>query len=299
MGTLNPGTVVVTGASSQLGVFLLPRLQAAEFTVLALSRKAPAAPVEVAERVRWQQYGQAVGPARHMVSCGPLEIACGLAAQITGLERVVAFSSSSVLTKAHSKNHDESRQMAKMRADEQRLAAKCEQLGIALALIRPTLIYGCGLDRNISLMAAIGRRFGLIPVASSAAGLRQPVHADDLAALAVSCLLNPGAIRFNGVACGGSALSYRDMMEKTAVACGAGVRIVTISTALLALAAGLASFLPGLSGVNSEMVRRQSRDMVFDDSEIRKAVDYDPRPFEPRPDDLQTPDFARKLQLRV
>ncbi len=34
-------TVFVTGASSQLGVFLLPRLSAAGFRVLAFSRKAP------------------------------------------------------------------------------------------------------------------------------------------------------------------------------------------------------------------------------------------------------------------
>ena len=296
---MNLGTVVVTGASSQLGVFLLPRLQTAGFIVLALSRKAPAAPVDVTDRVRWQQYGQVIGSARHLVSCGPLGIACELAEQISGLERIVAFSSSSVLTKTHSKNPVESRQMAKLLADEQRLVAACDQRGIALALIRPTLIYGCGLDRNVSLMAAFGRRFGFIPVASSAGGLRQPVHSDDLAALAVSCLLSPGAVRVRGVACGGAELSFRAMMEKTAAACGGAVRVVTVNTALFRLAAGLVSLLRAQSGINSEMVRRQGRDMVFDDSEIRKAVDYHPRPFEPGPEDLQVPENARKLQLRL
>ena len=37
----NPATVLLTGASSQLGVFLIRRLLAGGFRVLAVSRKAP------------------------------------------------------------------------------------------------------------------------------------------------------------------------------------------------------------------------------------------------------------------
>ena len=50
-------SVFVTGASSQLGVFALPRLQAADFRVLALSRRAPPSAIEVSEYVRWQNPG--------------------------------------------------------------------------------------------------------------------------------------------------------------------------------------------------------------------------------------------------
>jgi len=49
----NTGVVTVTGASSQLGVFLLPHLQEAGFTVRAISRSAPLEPVEVRYRVSW------------------------------------------------------------------------------------------------------------------------------------------------------------------------------------------------------------------------------------------------------
>ena len=290
-------TVFVTGASSQLGVFLLPRLADAGFRVLAFSRKAPELPAEVSESVRWIRPGKEAGPAVHLVSCGPLDLAHELIAKNREVQRVVAFSTTSVLTKAGSENRQESALIASIQADEQRLRNLCEERNIALTLLRPTLIYGCGLDRNISLMAKFGRRFGFIPVASDANGLRQPVHADDLAALTVRCLVSKTAIRLESAACGGSTLSYREMMEKTAAACGKKVRILTLSTRVLAAAVRLVALLPAFRGVNPEMVRRQRRDMVFDDSGLRKTLGYQPRPFHPVPADFEIPGLARKLQL--
>jgi nucleoside-diphosphate-sugar epimerase len=292
-----PETVLVSGASSQLGVFLLPRLQDAGFRILALSRKAPMAPVEVSERVHWMQPGRERGPVDYLVSCGPLELARLLVATHSSLQRVVAFSTSSVLTKIRSGNQEESQQMEKILSDEQRLGSLCAEVGIPLALLRPTLIYGCGLDRTISLMARIGRRSGFIPFASRSSGLRQPVHADDLAELAVRCLLAGTPVELVAVAGGGSLLSYREMMEATAAACGKGVRPLAINTAIMKAAAWVVSMLPGFNGVSVEMVRRQDRDMVFDDSTLRDTLSYDPRPFKPGPGDLEIPAFARALQL--
>jgi nucleoside-diphosphate-sugar epimerase len=290
-------TVLVTGASSQLGVFLLPRLSIAGFRVLAFSRKAPELPAEVLESVHWVRPGQETGPASHLVSCGPLGLAHKLVTSQRGLQRIVAFSTTSVLTKADSENRQEKALIARIRAEEQQLRTLCEKQDVALTLIRPTLIYGCGMDRTISLMAKFGRRFGFIPVASDANGLRQPVHADDLAELAVGCLLSETAIRLESAACGGSILSYREMMEKTATACGEGVRTMTLDSRVLAVAVRLAALLPGLGGINPEMVRRQGMDMTFDDSAFRTTVGYQPRLFDPLPGDFEIPGHARKYQL--
>lgn len=305
-----PGSVLVTGASSQLGVFLLPRLQAEGFSVLALSRRAPPSAFAVAEQVCWQNPismpGEDTGgertfawPAQHLVSCGPLDIACALIARSAGLKRVVAFSSSSVLTKSDSLNQDESRQMLVIREQELRLKKLCIEREVPLVLLRPTLIYGCGLDRNISLLARFGQRFGFIPLAGKAAGLRQPVHADDLAALAVRALTIEKAHNLESVAGGGSTLAFREMAEKIAAACGTGVRVRALPPFLMALAAQLVSMLPAFRGINIEMVRRQGRDMVFDDSPLREALDYRPRPFEPSCEDFGVPEEAQKLQLPV
>jgi nucleoside-diphosphate-sugar epimerase len=301
-------TVLVTGASSQLGVFLLPRLVAAGFRVLAFSRRAPPCALDVSEQVRWQNPGPVLdriidtevlpaAAALHLVSCGPLDLATALISSHTTLKRVVAFSSSSVLTKTSSANRAESEHMAEIREQEMRLKKLADDREITLVLLRPTLIYGCGLDRNISLLARFGRRFGFIPLAGKARGLRQPVHADDLAAVAVHALSIDSATALESVACGGSTLTYREMVEKTGASCDQRVRTLALPSWMLAAAVGVISMLPAFRAFNIEMVRRQGSDMVFDDSVLRKVLDYRPRPFEPGRADFQIPENAAKLQL--
>jgi len=294
-----PSTVLLTGASSQLGVFLLPRLKAANFRVIAISRKAPSVPLEIEDRIRWQQPGPAEAQVRYLVSCGPLELACEQVQVNQKLKRVVAFSTSSTLTKADSHNRAEERQITGIIENEKRLKKQCEERDIPLLLIRPTLIYGCGLDRNVSLLARFGRRFGFIPVASNAAGLRQPVHADDLAAVAVSALLAATPVRLESMACGGSTLPYKEMAKKTAAASGNGVRILAISPWVLLATVRLASNFSAFRGINPEMVRRQCKDMTFDDSRLREVLPYAPRPFDPVPADFEIPVAASQLQLNT
>lgn len=294
-------SVLVTGASNQLGVFLLPRLQSAGFRVLAVSRKAPLAPLEVSPGVHWSRPESPtepdLKPVRRLVSCGPVDLACETLAGYPDLEQIVAFSTSSVVTKAGSQNRAECEQMATIASAEKRLVSLCESRKIALLMLRPTMIWGCGLDRNISLLARFGRRFGFIPLAGAANGLRQPVHADDLAGVAVNALSAEPRLRLESVACGGSTLSYRSMVKKIAGACGEPVRVVTLPPWLMMALVRALSHLPSFQGINIEMVRRQRQDMAFDDKALRSALDYQPRPFEPISADFAVPEYAKALQL--
>jgi nucleoside-diphosphate-sugar epimerase len=291
-------TVWVSGASSQLGVFLLPRLRAAGFRVLALSRRAPRPPLAVADGVTWTRPddGAAPGP-EFLISCGPLDLARRLLADGPGLRRVVAFSSSSVLSKADSGDRVERGRMTAMGGLEAELAAACAERRLPLLLLRPTLIYGCGLDRNVSLLAAAARRLGFIPVAGRAGGLRQPVHADDLADLAVRALTAAAPLDLVSPACGGSTLSYREMAHRIVAALPRRARVLPLPEWLLAGLAPPLSRLFGWPGLTAEMVRRQNRDLVFDDSALRRALAWSPRPFEPIPADFEVPPYARSLQL--
>jgi nucleoside-diphosphate-sugar epimerase len=284
-------------------------LHEAGFHVLALSRNAPRVFVESVRGLYWQAPGPVLGEsgepgpfqegaARQLVSCGPLELACALLERYETLERVVAFSTSSVLTKADSKDRAESLQMNTIREQEARLKALCGKRKIALLLLRPTMIYGCGLDRNVSLLARFGRRFGFIPLAGEAAGLRQPVHADDLAALVVHALGVTTAVHLESVACGGSTLTYREMAEKIAAVWGGKVRTQALPAWLLTAVVAVVSRLPAFRSLNTEMVRRQGVDMVFDDTALREALGYRPRAFEPRGGDFEIPAGAEEYQKR-
>jgi nucleoside-diphosphate-sugar epimerase len=301
-----PATVAVTGASSQLGVFLLPRLEAAGFRVMAISRAAPrsgAAPVEAVEWLQPDVFLSRGGRDRsaeepvHLVSCGPLALARKLVQRFHALQRVVAFSSSSVQSKMQSPDRAESRLMATMAEEEKSLADACAERGVPLLLLRPTLIYGCGRDRNVSLLAGLARRTGVIPLARQAGGLRQPVHADDLAGLAVRALAADEPVAMVSEACGGTTLTYRDMVQRVAAAVPRRVRLVTLPVGLFSAMVWLVSRLPEWRGLSTEMVRRQNRDLVFDDSGLRRVLGWSPRPFEPTAADFEVPESARALQL--
>ena len=104
----------------------------------------------------------------------------------SALNRVIAFSSTSIATKMNSQIAAEREAMQNLAAAEQQIIAICEQRSIAWTILRPTLIYDAGRDQNITPLSRLIRRFGFMPMVGGARGLRQPVHAEDLAIGAIS-----------------------------------------------------------------------------------------------------------------
>lgn len=108
-------------------------------------------------------------------------------ARLQGIRAVVACASSSVRTKRYAANRDDQQLVARLNEAESRLLMLCRDLGVACCILQPTLIYGrVGLfqDRNLSRLLAWMRRLPLLPVPASS-GLRQPIHARQLAAVAL------------------------------------------------------------------------------------------------------------------
>jgi len=58
---------------------------------------------------------------------------------------------------------------------------------------------------------------------------------------------------------------------------------------LFVLIVNLAGTFKPTGGINSEMVRRQRFDLVFDDRQARNLLNYDPRPFAPGAQDFSLP----------
>ena len=305
-GAAESPLVLVGGARSQVGVFLLPRLLQAGYRVRALSRRAVEA-VKIDDMLTWSHPDRERGASsarvassalpRFLVSAGPPVLALELLERNPRIEKAVVFSTTSVLTKHASEDDDERELMARILREESQLRAQCRRSETDLVLIRPTLIYGCGLDRNISRLVRFGDRTGFIPISSAADGLRQPVHAADLAALAVSALAgNTGGI-LEGPACGGEQLSYRTMVQRAAACCRRPVRCPEWPPRVLAAAIGLAGRWLRSSGLNAQMVWRQAEDLVFDDHVFRSRLDYAPRPFRPTRADFGIPDELRRYRL--
>ena len=105
-----------------------------------------------------------------------------------GLRCVIACSSSSVITKRFAVNSFDRDLVKRLIAAEDQLISVCQLLNIPCRILRPTLIYGrVGpyVDRNLSRLIGLMRRlpFLLLP---SYSGLRQPIHASQLASVSLA-----------------------------------------------------------------------------------------------------------------
>jgi nucleoside-diphosphate-sugar epimerase len=285
--------LLLLGATSQVGVFAIPRLLAAGYRVCAVSRKPEPPGYGDHAGLSWMQPGDyASSAASFLLSCGPTGLAAEAASRLPRLKRAVVFSTSSVISKQRSPDTEERRQMQAIAGAEDSLRQRCAVRHIGLCLLRPTLIYGCGLDENVSRLARWLRRLGFLPIADDAPGLRQPVHADDLAQAAVAALACENSEPLELFLCGGSTVSYRRMITLIGQGIGVRPRLLKLPPAGLEAAAALAGRLPGLGGFGPAMVRRQAVDLVFDDSAARELLGFAPRPFAPGADDFCLPDPA-------
>jgi nucleoside-diphosphate-sugar epimerase len=292
--------VLLAGASSQIGIFAIPRLLRAGFRVLAVSRTGRPQWYPVIEQLEWLSEADAVEASKncqHLLSAGPMELAQKFLATGKQFQTAVVFSSSSVETKLESGDPVERSQIQSMLAIESQLRLTAENKGLKLVILRPTLIYGCGLDTNISRLANWIRRFGFMPVNGRAAGLRQPVHADDLASVAIAAMLSKDALPHILPLTGGDTLSYSDMLTNIFMMLGKPVRLVRLPEWLFVLLVQLANTFKIAGGINSEMVRRQKLDLIFDDRQARELLNYDPRPFAPVVEDFSLPVHCLEVPL--
>ena len=297
--TIAAPRVLLTGASSQIGVFAIPRLVEAGFHVLAISRSGKPASFPAIRQVDWLTEREAVQASityQYLLSAGPMEVARRYLAGNGQLDAAVVFSSSSVESKQDSADPGEREQIQSMLALESELMQSARNRGVRLVILRPTLIYGCGLDTNISRLASWARRFGFIPINANADGLRQPVHADDLAAVAIKAMLSEAQLPPVLSLAGGETLSYADMAARIFKASGRPARLLRLPERLFVLLVNTVKlFWPG-SGINGEMVRRQQVDLVFDDRQARELLGYQPRAFEPGADDFALPQLPDDWQ---
>ncbi len=267
--------LLVLGATSLIGRFLTPRLEQAGRPFVGVSRQGGA----------WLQAdltnteGRARLPrAEAVLSLSPIWLLPDAIADLKarGMRRLIAFSSTSVLTKTASTDPSE-------RAVVQALARGEEAVresDVGWTILRPTMIYAEGLDGNVSRLASLARKLPALPIAGRGEGRRQPVHADDLAAAALQALDATSTAGKTYDLAGGETLTYRQMCGRVFEGLGRRPRILSVPPALWRLGLTLAS--PLLPGATGEMGARMERDLVFDDSAARSDFGWNPRDFHPR-----------------
>lgn len=195
------------------------------------------------------------------------------------LRRVVVFSSTSVATKQDSEVVAERDTIGKLADAERRISAECEQHNVGWTILRPTLIYAEGRDTNITPLSRLIRRFGFMPLVGGAPGLRQPVHAEDLAIGAVAAASSVAAVNKIYSLPGAETLTYREMIGR--IFDGLQLPRRTISVPTFLWRAGFVVAKPLFPGANVAMGTRMMKDMTFDSAPAIRDFGWNPRKFKP------------------
>lgn len=281
--------VGLIGATSMVGSCLLPLLARAGWRVEAFSRREPP-PDSVG--VSWRALAPDLRPQgeriEYWICVAPVWVLpqyFGLL-EACGARRVVALSSTSLFTKGDSSDAGEQAIAEGLATGEGKLRAWAESRGVDWVILRPTLIYGRGRDRNIAEMARFMRRFGFFPLLGRASGLRQPVYVEDVASACLAALDAPQARNRAYNLSGGETLSYRDMAGRVFAALGCRPKLVTLPLWLIRLALAVLRLLPRYRHWSAAMAERMNRDLVFDHADAARDLGYAPRPFSLVAEDL-------------
>jgi nucleoside-diphosphate-sugar epimerase len=272
-------TVLVFGGSSQIGHYLLPLLSARDETVVAVSRTPRASLPGVtwlvgslADRV------PSIDDISAIFSFGPLpQFAAWLdSVELPHVPRVIATSSMSAESKRTSEVPAEREMSQHLRDGENAIAAACARHGSEWTVLRSTLIYGAGLDKSLTPIVHRAMRTRVFPMPLGR-GLRQPVHAQDLARAALAALDTPAAAMKILSMGGGERLPVADMFARVRSSLPVDTLPLPFPAWSLRL---LRRGVPKLRGPLS----RLDDDLIVDNTEVTRLLGIQPRLFRPDAD---------------
>ena len=282
------------GATSLVGECLLPLLKKARWRVTAFSRRA----IEQADGgVEWRQLRSARHPddgVRRKITgwicVAPIWVLPDYldVLEALGARRIVALSSTSRFSKQDSSDTAEQATARRLADAEDRLQAWAETKGVGWVILRPTLIYGRGRDKNVCEIARFIRRFGFFPLFGPAEGLRQPVHAEDLAAACLAAMDAPVAANRAYNLCGGESLPYIEMVRRVFVTLNRRPRLLKVPLSGFRVVLAAMRLLPRYRHWSAAMAERMNCDLVFDNTDAVRDLGFAPRPFRLVAADLET-----------
>ena len=281
-------SALVFGGSGQIGLAVIERLLANDWRVTAVSRASQSDHGEL----RWLRGDLQCLPGQRLprlpeqvdavFSLGPLDhFSYWYANTLLIAPRVIAFGSTSLETKQESGDQPEREVAARLRDAEARIFETARQRQAGATILRPTLVYGAGRDRTLTRIASLARRIGFFVLPSSADGLRQPVHVQDLADAALAVVDAGNTLGRSYALPGGETLAYAEMVKRTLASLQPPARLIRVPTPLFKAALAGAHAFGKMQSLGSAAVARMQEDLVFDLEPARRDLGYSPRAFQP------------------
>ena len=281
--------VGVVGATSMVGQCILPLLFDAHCKVVAFSRQSN---FPSTDTLIWKSPNSlpesSVDVIPYWICLAPIWVISEYfeTLKACGARHVIALSSTSRYTKSQSSDDSEKLLAQNIVEAEAKLQCWAEENQVVWTIMRPTLIYGLGQDKNITEIAGLIRRFGFFPLIGKAKGLRQPVHVKDVAWAVLSVLSSPAAANKSYNLSGGETITYKAMVERIFISLGKTPLFVEIPIRLMQLTIMVMRCFPRYRQWKLAMAERMNQNLIFDHQEAMKDLGFNPRLFKLEPDDL-------------
>ncbi|MDI6741577.1 MAG: SDR family oxidoreductase [Smithella sp.] len=289
--TQNKECVGVIGATSIIGKYLLPLLLDNGYDVVAFSRYKKKLQKSDHHALTWallpapdsgRRSDHKARSIRYWISLAPITALPNYYSLLLDHDtrHIVALSSTSRFTKLDSSDLTEKALAFSLAEKEKHLTAWSGTHKLSFTILRPTMVYDWGHDKNITVLAAFIKRFSFFCLFGEAQGLRQPVHARDVASACASAISSAGAVNRSYNLSGAERLTYREMVSRIFSALGKKPRFVKCPLWLFSLAVFVLRVFPRYRQWSAAMAQRMNKDMVFDHSEACNDLGFMPRPFD-------------------
>lgn len=274
--------VIILGANSLIAPWLMERLSQTGLKGQCYSRKKKF--TDKTGAFTWKELDITTPvnfcPESIVISLLPLWLIPPILPQLQNCQHLIAFSTTSIFSKSKSPNPQERELIKKIKGAEEKIIQASTIGKIPWTILRPTLIYDGQHDQNITAIAKFIQKWRTLPIAGPANGLRQPVHADDVALAVVAAIREPSSYNRSFNLGGGEVLSYRQMVQRVFDSMGKPSMILPLPLKLIIAICRLVELFT-TDGPNAAMFIRMNQDLIYDFTDARHTLNFNPRPFQP------------------
>ena len=194
-------------------------------------------------------------------------------------DRIITFSTSSVLTKVNSNHKSDIKLVKDFENAQSRLKDWCINASVSCVILQPTMIYDIGRDRNLTVIKNFIEKFHFFPLVGDYKGLRKPISAVDLGFLVLAILdKREWSNQFmTFTVSGGETMSFRELVERLFLLCEVRPIFIPINKKIFNFILKSLNALGLMKHIGAEMIDHAEMDFNFDNDPIYREFGFVPK----------------------